>query len=192
VKAKGSLDAYDSPCYRLRQFPRPKRIGTGGGDDGSPGQVWRGQEHGKWRFKDFLLRGNLIDLAVAFVVGAAFTGLVQSFVKDLITPLIGIPGKFSFPSWTFTIRDSVFQIGDFFNALISFLILAFVLFLFVVRPMTAILAEIKKHEKQDTPDTRNCPFCLNKIPLKATRCGFCTSEVEAVAAATLAAQPEKQ
>src|SRR5579862_2876068 len=88
-------------------------------------------------FKDFLLRGNLVDLAVAFVVGAAFSGLVQSFVKDLITPLISIPGKFSFPSWTFMIDKSVFNIGDFFNALISFIILALVIFLFVVRPMTA-------------------------------------------------------
>ena len=143
-------------------------------------------------FKDFLLRGNLIDLAVAFVVGAAFASLVQSFVKDLITPLISIPGKFSFPSWNITIHGSVFQIGDFINALISFLIIALVIFLFVVRPMTAILAEIKKHEKQVEPDTHECPFCLNKIPLKATRCGFCTSEVAAVAAAITAAEQEKK
>ncbi|HEU5367656.1 MAG TPA: large conductance mechanosensitive channel protein MscL [Ktedonobacterales bacterium] len=142
-------------------------------------------------FKDFLLRGNLVDLAVAFVVGAAFASLVQSFVKDLITPLVSIPGKFSFPDWTITIRDSVFHIGDFFNALISFVIIALVIFLFVVRPMTAILDEIKKHEKQTTPTTRECPYCFNSIPVKATRCGFCTSEVVAVAVTTTAAEKEK-
>jgi large conductance mechanosensitive channel len=134
-------------------------------------------------FKDFILRGNLVDLAVAFVVGAAFSGLVQSFVKDLITPLISIPGKFSFPSWTVTINHSVFQIGDFFNALLSFVIIALVIFFFVVRPVAAILAEVKKHEKKADPDTRECPFCLNQIPIKATRCGFCTSDVAAPVAA---------
>lgn len=141
-------------------------------------------------FKDFILRGNLVDLAVAFVIGAAFAGLVQAFVKDLITPLISIPGKFSFPSWHLTINGSVFQIGDFINALISFVILALVIFLFVVRPMTAILDEIKKREKKVEPDTHECPFCFNKIPIKATRCGFCTSEVVAVAAATVVAEKE--
>ncbi len=131
-------------------------------------------------FKDFILRGNLIDLAVAFVVGAAFSSLVQSFVKDLITPLISIPGKFSFPTWTVTIHGSVFQIGDFFNALISFVLMALVIFFFVVRPVTAILEQVQKHQKKDDPDTRECPFCVNQIPLKATRCGFCTSDVTPV------------
>ena len=143
-------------------------------------------------FKDFILRGNLVELAVAFVIGAAFSGLVQSFVKDLITPLIGIPGQFSFPGWSFTIHGSVFLIGDFFNALISFILLALVVFLFVVRPMAAILAEIKKHEKQAEPDTRECPFCLNQIPVKARRCGFCTSEVMGVVAAETAAATQRE
>ncbi len=128
-------------------------------------------------FKDFILRGNLVDLAVAFVIGAAFSGLVQAFVKDLITPLIAIPGKFSFPGWTFSINHSDFHIGDFLNTLISFVIMALVIFFFVVRPMTVILEGIKKHEKKPDPDTRECPFCLNEIPIKATRCGFCTSDV---------------
>lgn len=141
-------------------------------------------------FKDFLLRGNLVDLAVAFVIGAAFAGLVQAFVKDLITPLISIPGKFSFPNWSVHINGSIFQIGDFINNLISFVIMALVIFLFVVRPVTALLDEIKKHEKKVEPDTHECPFCFNKIPLKATRCGFCTSEVVAVAAATTTAEKE--
>ena len=138
-------------------------------------------------FKDFLLRGNLVDLAVAFVIGVAFSGLVQALVKDVITPLISIPGKFSFPSWHFTINGSVFQIGDFLNTLISFLIMALVIFLFVVRPVAALLEEMKKHQKQAEPDTRDCPFCLNKIPVKARRCGFCTSEVLGVVAAETAA-----
>ncbi len=143
-------------------------------------------------FKDFILRGNLIELAVAFVVGAAFSGLVQSFVKDLITPLISIPGQFSFPDWTFTIRNSVFHVGDFFNALISFVIIAVVIFLFVVRPTAALLDEMKKHEKRAEPATRECPFCLNQIPVKARRCGFCTSEVMGVVAAETAAATQRE
>jgi len=138
-------------------------------------------------FKDFILRGNLVDLAVAFVIGAAFAGLVQAFVKDLITPLISIPGSFSFPAWTITINHSDFHIGDFINSLISFVILALVIFLFVVRPMTAVLDEIKRHEKKVEPDTHECPFCFNQIPLKATRCGFCTSQVIPVGVASTAA-----
>lgn len=143
-------------------------------------------------FKDFLLRGNLIDLGVAFVIGAAFSGLVQAFVSDLITPLIGIPGKFSFFNWSFGVNGSIFHIGDFFNSLISFVIIALVVFLFVVRPMTAILAEIKKHEKQIAPSIRECPYCFNSIPVKATRCGFCTSEVVAVAAVAAAVEHERK
>ncbi len=141
-------------------------------------------------FKDFLLRGNLIDLAVAFVVGAAFSSLVQSFVKDSITPLISIPGKFSFPSWIVTIHGSDFHLGDFINALVSFVILSLVIFLFVVRPMTAFLDEMKKREKKPEVTTRECPFCLNQIPIKATRCGFCTSELAAVGAPTTPAEPQ--
>ncbi|HEY7349368.1 MAG TPA: large conductance mechanosensitive channel protein MscL [Ktedonobacterales bacterium] len=143
-------------------------------------------------FKDFILRGNLVDLAVGFVVGAAFAGLVQAFVTDLITPLISIPGKFSFPEWVFTIRGSVFHIGHFINTLVSFLIISAVVFLFVVRPVAAILDEVRKHEKQAEPGTRECPFCLNQISLKATRCGFCTSEVPAVPAPTAAPENEKK
>jgi large conductance mechanosensitive channel len=138
-------------------------------------------------FKDFILRGNLVDLAVAFVVGAAFAGLVQAFVKDLITPLISIPGSFSFPSWTLHVHGSIFQIGDFLNTFISFVLMALVVFLFVVRPMTAVLDEIKRHEKKVEPATHECPFCFNQIPLKATRCGFCTSQVIPVGVASTAA-----
>lgn len=140
-------------------------------------------------FKDFVLRGNLVDLAVAVVIGAAFSTVIQSFVKDLITPLIGIFGGFSFPGWSFTLNKSVFQVGDFINSFISFLIVAFVIFFFVVRPVAFFLDEVKKHEKKKETATRECPFCYNTIPLKATRCGFCTSEIitlEAVAATVAA------
>ena len=131
-------------------------------------------------FKEFILRGNLVDLAVGFVIGAAFTTVVQGFVKDLITPLIGIFGGFNFPGWSFTINKSVFLIGDFVNSVISFLIVAFVIFFFVVRPVAFLLAEAKKHEKKTAVITQECPFCFNTIPLKAKRCGFCTSEIVAV------------
>ncbi len=144
-------------------------------------------------FKDFVLRGNLVDLAVAVVIGAAFSAVIQAFVKDLITPLIGIFGGFSFPSWSFTLNKSVFQVGDFINAFISFVIVAFVVFFFVVRPVTFLLEEIKKHEKKQAANTRECPYCFNSIPVKATRCGFCTSEiVTAAAAAPAVAETEKK
>jgi large conductance mechanosensitive channel len=144
-------------------------------------------------FKNFVLRGNLVDLAVAVVIGAAFSTVIQAFVKDLITPLIGIFGGFSFPNWSFTLNKSVFQVGDFINSFISFLIVAFVVFFFVVRPVAFLLDEVKKHEKKQAAITRECPYCFNAIPIKATRCGFCTSEVvAAAAAATAVVEAEKQ
>lgn len=137
-------------------------------------------------FREFILRGNVVDLAVGIVIGAAFSGIVNSFVKDLITPLIGIFGKFSFPNWTVMVNKSVFQLGDFINTLISFLIISAVIFFLVVRPLNALMKRVY-HEKAADPTTRECPFCYSKIPLKATRCGFCTSEVEAVAVAAVVA-----
>ncbi len=144
-------------------------------------------------FKDLVLRGNLVDLAVAVVIGAAFSTVIQAFVKDLITPLIGIFGGFSFPSWSFTVNKSIFQVGDFINAFISFMIVAFVVFFFVVRPVAFLLDEIKKHEKKQATTTRECPYCFNAVPVKATRCGFCTSEIMAAAAvATVVTEAEKK
>lgn len=137
-------------------------------------------------FREFILRGNVVDLAVGIVIGAAFSGIVTAFVKDLITPLIGIFGKFSFPKWTVTVNGSDFLLGDFINTLISFLIIAAVVFFFVVRPINALIKRVY-HEKAADPTTRECPFCYNNIPLKATRCGFCTSEVEAITAAAVVA-----
>ncbi len=129
-------------------------------------------------FKAFLLRGNLIDLAVAFVVGAAFSGVVTAFVSDIVTPLIGIPGKLDFSAYYFQIRGSVFHIGLFFNALITFVIIAAVLFFFVVKPYTYLLNYSKK-EVPPPPDSKECPYCLNTVPMKASKCGFCTSDLTA-------------
>lgn len=143
-------------------------------------------------FKTFIVRGNLVDLAVAVVIGAAFSSVVQAFVKDLITPLIGIFGGFSFPAWSFRVNGSVFQIGEFLNSLISFVLIAVVVFFFVVRPVALLLEQIKKHEKPVDPDTRPCPFCRNEISTQATRCGFCTSDVAVAPAAPVGAETERQ
>lgn len=126
-------------------------------------------------FKKFLLRGNLVDLAVAFVIGAAFAALVGSLVKDFITPAIGIiGGKGAFGGRTFTIHNSVFAYGDFINALIAFLIMAAVIYFLVVVPFTALLDRYKKEPEPDAP-TRECPECLSSIPAPASRCMFCTA-----------------
>jgi large conductance mechanosensitive channel len=127
-------------------------------------------------FKAFILRGNVVDLAVGIVIGAAFSGIVTAFVKDIMTPLIGLPGKLDLSRYHYIVRNSDFQFGDFLNAVISFLIVAAVIFFLVVRPVNALLARAKTEAPPD-PTTQNCPFCYNTIPLQATRCGFCTSEV---------------
>jgi large conductance mechanosensitive channel len=129
-------------------------------------------------FKTFILRGNMIDLAVGVVVGAAFSGVVTAFTKDIITPLIGIPGKISVGDISFSINGSKFLIGEFLNAAISFLIIAFVVFFFVVRPVNWLMSR-RKSETPVSPTTRECPYCLSSIPLKATRCAFCTANVSA-------------
>lgn len=125
-------------------------------------------------FRDFLLRGNVVDLAVAVVIGAAFSSIVNSLVKNIITPLIGsIGGEPDFSKVTFTINHSKFFVGEFFNAVISFLIISSVIYFFVVLPMNRILAKIKKSDSDKT-----CPHCMSLIPSKATRCKFCTSVVK--------------
>jgi large conductance mechanosensitive channel len=126
-------------------------------------------------FRDFLLRGNVIDLAVAVVIGGAFGSIVTALVKDLITPLIGtIGGKADFSGLSFTINHSKFMIGDFLNALISFIIIAAVIYFLIVIPMNKIMSRLKRGEKID-PTEKTCPECLSLIPLKATRCKFCTT-----------------
>jgi large conductance mechanosensitive channel len=126
-------------------------------------------------FKKFLLRGNLVDLAVAFVIGAAFAALVTSLVKDFVTPLVGIiGGNGAFGGRTFTIHNSVFAYGDFINAVIAFIIMAAVVYFFVVMPFSALLDRYKKEPEPDAP-VRECPECLSSIPAAATRCAFCTA-----------------
>jgi large conductance mechanosensitive channel len=130
-------------------------------------------------FKKFVLRGNVVDLAVAVVVGVAFAAVITAFVNDLITPLIAaIFGKTSFSNLSFTVNHSVFKYGSFLNALISFLVIATVVFFAVVVPLTALLRRLNALPKEEPePETRPCPECLSDIPVAARRCAFCTSEV---------------
>jgi large conductance mechanosensitive channel len=130
-------------------------------------------------FRAFLLRGNLIDLAVGIVIGVAFGALVNAFVTDLITPIIAaIFGKQDFSSLSFTINGSRFLYGDFINAAITFLSVAAAIFFFVVKPVNAIAARRQTAPEADDP-ARACPECLSEIPKAASRCAFCTAEVGA-------------
>ena len=130
-------------------------------------------------FRDFVLRGNVVELAIAVVIGAAFGALVTSFVASFITPLIAaIGGKPDFSSLAFTINGSRFTYGSFFNALLSFLIIAAVIFFFVVRPLNLLMARLKPEPAVDHV-VRPCPECLSDIPEEAHRCAFCTAEVRA-------------
>ena len=133
----------------------------------------------KWasEFKTFVLRGNVIDLAIAVVIGAAFGAVVAALVKDLITPLIAaIGGKPDFSALSFTINGSKFLYGDFINAVVSFLIIAAVVFFLVVKPMNALMDRLKPELPVKTR-TRECPYCLSAIPVAATVCAFCTKDV---------------
>ena len=129
-------------------------------------------------FKKFLLRGNVVDLAVAVVIGAAFGAVVQAFVKDLVTPLIGaIGGVPDFSALAFTVNGSKFLIGDFVNNLLSFLVIALVVYYFVVVPMQRLMDRFQPDEPQPAPATRECPECLSKIPRAARRCAYCAAQV---------------
>jgi large conductance mechanosensitive channel len=129
-------------------------------------------------FKAFLLRGNVVDLAIGVVVGVAFGSVITAFVKDLITPLIAaFGGKPDFATLSFTINNSKFSYGDFFNALIAFLIVSTVIYFFVVMPYTALVARSHKEPPPD-PTIKKCPECLSDIPIEARRCAFCGQEVE--------------
>ena len=132
-------------------------------------------------FRKFLLRGNLVDLAVAVVVGVAFNSVVQALIRDLITPLISaVGGQHNFSGLVFTIGESSFNYGDFINTALSFIVIAAVVYYLVVVPANRIAA-IDARNTEDTE--RQCPECLSDIPLAATRCRFCTAQVEPVAAA---------
>ena len=126
-------------------------------------------------FKSFLLRGNAVDLAVAVVVGTAFTALVAALVADILTPIIAaIFGQHDFSNLTFTINGSVFHYGSFLNALITFLTVATAVFFFVVVPVNALMRRRKTEPDVDS-ETRPCTECLSEIPVLAHRCPFCTS-----------------
>jgi large conductance mechanosensitive channel len=131
-------------------------------------------------FKAFILRGNVVDLAVAVVIGAAFGAVVTSFVKNLLTPLVSIPGKHSFANLDVTIHGSVFKYGTFLNDLIAFVLIAAAVFFFVVKPVNALAARRRKGEEAE-PGTRDCPECLSEIAAGAHRCAFCTAEVQPAA-----------
>jgi large conductance mechanosensitive channel len=131
-------------------------------------------------FRAFILRGNVIDLAVAVVIGAAFTAVVNSLVANLVTPLIAaIFGQPDFSGLYFTINGSVFRYGAFLNAVISFLLIAVVVFFLIVKPLNALMSRMGRGENAETP-SRDCPYCMSSIPVTATKCAYCTSEVEPV------------
>ena len=128
-------------------------------------------------FKEFLLRGNVVDLAVAVVVGAAFGAVVTALVKDILTPIIAaIVGKPNFENLAFSVHKSNFLYGDFINTVIAFVSIAAAVFFFVVKPVNYLISR-HRTEPGPTPETRECPECLSNIPAAARRCAFCTAEV---------------
>ena len=131
-------------------------------------------------FKAFLLRGNLVDLAVAVVIGVAFGAVVTALVGDLITPLIAaVGGKHDFSRLTFTVHHSTFKYGDFINALLAFVVVAAAVFFLVVKPVNALTARRKGEEGATV---RPCPHCLSDIPVAANVCAFCTRDVQPASA----------
>jgi large conductance mechanosensitive channel len=127
-------------------------------------------------FKQFMMRGNVVELAVAVVVGAAFGAVVTALVKDLITPLIAaIFGKPDFSKIGFTVHNSLFPVGDFINALVTFLMVGSAVYFLVVLPINALTARMRRGEAAPDPTTKKCPECLSEVPIAARRCAFCTS-----------------
>lgn len=137
-------------------------------------------------FKNFIAKGSALDLAIGVVIGAAFNGVVQSLVKDVLTPLISLPGTANFGDLAWCIKDGATECavnltyGAFITAMISFLLTAAAVFFFVVRPMNAMRGW-RKGEAPKAPDTRECPECLTSIPLEARRCRACSAVVEPAA-----------
>jgi large conductance mechanosensitive channel len=130
-------------------------------------------------FREFILRGNVVDLAVAVVIGAAFTAVVSALVKDIITPIIAaLFGKPDFSNLAFTINDSRFAYGDFLNAVLAFVLVAAAIFFLVIKPVNYLM-ERRRTGTDVESTTRDCPQCLSAIPIAASRCAFCTSEVAA-------------
>jgi large conductance mechanosensitive channel len=129
-------------------------------------------------FKKFILRGNVVDMAVGVVIGAAFGGVVTALTTDLLTPLIAaIVGKPDFSSLQFTINGTLFSFGHFINACVSFLLIATAIYFFVVTPVNALVARMNRGEAPPDPTTKKCPECLSEIPIEARRCSHCTQPV---------------
>lgn len=126
-------------------------------------------------FRDFVLRGNVVDLAVGVVIGVAFGTVVTAFVKDLLTPVIAaIVQKPDFSGFFFEVNGAKFLYGDFLNAIISFLLIALAVYYFVVLPVNVLM---KRFENQALPDKKKCPECESDVPIAARRCAFCTSQI---------------
>jgi len=130
--------------------------------------------------KQFMLRGNAVDLAVAVVIGAAFGAVITALVKDLVTPLIAaIVGKPDFSAIVVGVNGSNLLVGDFLNALVSFLFVGIAVYFFVVLPVNTLMARMRRGEAPPDPTTRSCPECLSQVPIAARRCAFCTSSLDA-------------
>ena len=134
-------------------------------------------------FKQFILRGNVVDMAVGVVIGAAFGAVVTALTKDLLTPLIAaVVHKPDFSAISFTLNGTVFPIGDFFNVAVSFLLVAAAIYFFVVVPVNALMARMRTTPAPADPTTKKCPECLSEIPIKARRCAHCTQPILSKAA----------
>lgn len=134
-------------------------------------------------FKEFAFKGNMIDMAVGIVIGAAFGTVITSLVSDIFMPLIqaiGGGGKEAYEGWVFTVNQQKVNVGKFIGALVNFLIIALAIFIVIVK-LVGMLTRKKHEEAPAEPTTRECPFCLSEVPIKATRCKCCTSELPAIA-----------
>ena len=135
-------------------------------------------------FKQFILRGNVVDMAVGVVIGAAFATVVAAFTKDLLTPLIAaLVGKPDFSAITFTVNNSIFAVGDFINAAVAFILVAAAVYFFVVTPVNMLVARMHRSDAPASPSTKKCPECLSEIPIAARRCAQCGQPQGAQAAA---------
>jgi len=129
-------------------------------------------------FQQFILRGNVVDMAVGVVIGAAFGSVVTALTKDLLTPLIAaLVGKPDFSAISFTVGSTIFPVGDFINALVSFLLIAAAVYFFVVTPVNLLVAKMRKAPAPADPTTKKCPECLSEIPIDARRCSYCSQPV---------------
>jgi len=133
-------------------------------------------------FKAFIAQGNVVSLAVAFIIATAFAAVVTALVTDIITPLVGAIVHVDFAAWRLTVNGSPILFGLFINAVIFFLIVAVVIFFGIVRPMATLKKRVDAKKAASPPTTRECPYCMSQVPIKATKCLYCTSALPAVAA----------